>query len=784
LPEEVRDKDATIEELEGRLRGLRSQLEKLGGEVVRADYKVLHLTQEVRRSREAFSFLTEFQNKISRARSLEKLYDIALKAIVSELWMKRAIVLERDRRSGVLRPVSYLGYTAESAPREFTLPAGSREICSRPQVVNSATDDAAWIEEVRTSLDVPFFTWVPSVRHGGIDNVLVAGNLVEDVAQQPKLEEPNLDIIESVGAILNVAQMNLLSRQRLKRQVRYQALLHRVSSLLMHDFDAPSTHFDEVLSRIGTEWGLDRARLLMRQPDGTTTSPSHEWAADGITCAGEGFTLDRVPRWSDAMTLGETVLIDDVETLPEAERDPLRTMGVRSLLVVPITLKASVIAWVSFEQCTDDRNWTSADVQLLELFGALISRAMAREREVEERAQLEAQYHHSKKMEAVGQLAGGIAHDFNNLLTTIQGYAQLLALRLPEEFREMPGLKEIVMASERAAALTRQLLSFSRRDTGKTGPVDVNTVISDTMKLVSRMLGEKVTVEFDLLSALPLILGDAQQLSQVIMNLAINARDAMPEGGKLTIRTQEFSVEGPLAKRFSMPGIERCQVIEVSDTGVGMDAETKERIFEPFFTTKDAGQGTGLGLSIVFSVVRRHGGFLEVSSQPGRGTMFSVFLPSREPYEEEESAERTLDETPAAHADETILIVEDDESVRTMISEVLESQGYNVVAVTNGREALEELKQGDDDISLIMTDIVMPEMNGLEMWDHLVQENYGMPVIVMSGYPQGEESKALLKGADTYLQKPFGPREITRAVRDTLDSVSRDGKPPTADGVH
>jgi signal transduction histidine kinase/CheY-like chemotaxis protein len=784
LPEEILDQDERIAQLTKQLQGLRTRLEKLGGEVVRADYKVLHLTQEVRRAREAFNFLTGFQNSIGRASSLEELFESAMKAIVSELWMKRAVLLERSGKSNAFVPVSFLGYQPDAQPLRFTLPSDARTDWSKPHLVNGTTPREEWIGEVRSALEVPYFVWVPSQQHGRVETVLVAGNLVEDAAQQPVLSEHDLALIVSVGAILSVGRMNLLARERLKRQVRYQSLLHKVSALLMRHFDAPSTHFDEVLSQLGVEWSLDRVRLLFRHPDGRRIDVAYQWSA-GSCKADESmeYPLDEIPRWRDAMANGETIIIDDVESLAEADRGPLITMGIRSLLLVPITVQQAVVAWASFEQYANPRTWTSADVQLLELFAGLVSRAIAREREVEERAQLEAEYHHSKKMEAVGQLAGGVAHDFNNLLTTIQGYAQLLSAKLPEEYREMPGLKEIVMASERAAGLTRQLLAFSRRDTGKTGPVEVNTVISDTMKLMRRMLGDKVTLDLDLADNLTAIVGDSQQLSQMVMNLAINARDAMPEGGNLTISTRHLAAIGALPRRFSIPGIEWCQLIQVTDTGVGMDHETKERIFEPFFTTKDAGQGTGLGLSIVFSVVRRHAGLIDVVSEPGVGTTFSIFLPVREPVAEEKE-ETAVHVTHKARPQEKILIVEDDDSVRGMICEVLESQGYEVLAVTNGREALDELEQSASDVSLIMTDVVMPDMGGLEMWECLVADGNDTPVVVMSGFPQGKETNEMLKSAAAYLQKPFGPNEISRTVRETLDSVTGEGEETTARGVH
>ncbi len=764
------------DELERQVKGLRARLEKLGGEVVRADYKVLHLTQEVRRSREAFGFLTGFQNSISRARSLDELNAIALKSIISELWMKRAAVLERDGSTRGLKVVAALGYPPDEAPTTLTLPDVRRPEWGNAHTVNGETESAEWIEEVRSALGVPYFLWIPNTRHGEVETVLVAGTMGEDAAQEPRLTGHDLDLFVSIGAILSVGRMNIIARDRLRRQVLYQSLLHRVSEVLLKDFDEPTKHFDSVMARVGSTWSLDRVRLLARTSDGRMASVTHEWVADESLNSGENVhCIDHVPRYRDAMGHGETIRIDDVESLDEVDAAPLKEAGIRSVLLIPITVQRAIVGWASFEQCVNARRWSPEDVQLLEVIAGLVARAIGREREVEERAQLEAEYHHSKKMEAIGQLAGGIAHDFNNLLTTIQGYAQLLSLKLPEEYRDLPGLKEIVMATERAAGLTRQLLSFSRRDKARTGPVRLNDIISDTMKLISRMLGDGVDVELDLEENLSMLVGDQQQISQMIMNLAINARDAMPDGGTLTVSTHGLEVVGPLARRFSIPGVERCQVIEVSDSGVGMDAGTKERIFEPFFTTKEEGRGTGLGLSIVFSVVRRHGGFVDVTSELGEGTTFSIYLPVRVP--DEQTATETEVKPHVLSGREKILVVEDDASVRTMIREVLEAQGYEVIDVSNGREALESYGANASDVSLVMTDVVMPEMGGHEMWEKLAEAGLDVPMIVMSGFPQDQDTDELVRGADRFLQKPFGPKEIARAVRLTLDEAENGETP-------
>ena len=439
MPDQNKEKASRIDDLERQLKGLRSRLEKLGGEVVRADYKVMHLTQEVRRSRKAFSFLTGFQYSTSRAPSLQELYRIALKAIVSELWMKRAVVLELNDSGTCLHQTAALGSSSEDKEVCLTLPADSRETWSKPQLVNGETPQEPWIEQVRAALGLPFFVWIPDTRHGQMETVLVAGTMSEDPAQAPKLTGHDLDLFISMCAILWVDRMNLLAREALERQVHHESLLNTVASTLLQDYDAPAGHLDDVLARVGRGWALDRVRLLKRQAGEHVSEVTHEWSdaeAETVEDGAPTFAPEEIPEWADAMAAGRTVQVDDIEQLPPEQAAPFKAGGIRSLLLIPANVQGAATGWTSFERCGAAKPWSTEDKQLLEVVAGLISGALSRELEIEERAQLESEYHHSKKMEAVGQLAGGVAHDFNNLLTTIQGYAQLLMSRLP---RGVPG---------------------------------------------------------------------------------------------------------------------------------------------------------------------------------------------------------------------------------------------------------------------------------------------------------------------------------------------------------
>ena len=387
------------------------------------------------------------------------------------------------------------------------------------------------------------------------------------------------------------------------------------------------------------------------------------------------------------------------------------------------------------------------------------------------RLNLEAQLMQSEKMKTFGQFAAGIAHDFNNMLTIIQGHASKLLTddKLPAEAKEP--LTQIYSAGDRAARLTRQLLLTSRKNVMQPKPLDLREVVGSTSKMLERLVGETIQLKFKSPQILPFVHADQSMIEQVVMNLASNARDAMPDGGTLVIEISETFVGPEHAEQHPESTAGHFVKLEVTDTGSGIDEATRARIFEPFFTTKDVGKGTGLGLATVFNIARQHSGWVEVLSQPGCGSTFAVYLPANSETTTESVATVIPNAAPAAGGSECILIVEDEEMLRELAREILKDAGYQILEAASGREALGVWQQHPGQIDLLLTDMVMPEgVSGVELADRLVTEHPSLKVIFMSGYTSEEVNSELLKRTHaSFIQKPYGTAELTKVVRDCLD---------------
>jgi PAS domain S-box-containing protein len=385
---------------------------------------------------------------------------------------------------------------------------------------------------------------------------------------------------------------------------------------------------------------------------------------------------------------------------------------------------------------------------------------------------LEAQLRQAQKMEAVGQLAGGVAHDFNNILTVIKAHTFIALEGLPEDAPAREDLVAVNVAAGRAADLTRHLLAFSRKQLLQPRVLDLNTAVSGVLPMLARLIGEDIEVVTQLAPSLGSVSADPAQLEQVIMNLAVNARDAMAHGGVFRIATANVELfhARVMEDGFTVPPGSYVE-LEVGDTGCGMDAATRSRVFEPFFTTKEQGKGTGLGLAMVYGIVKQSGGYVRVESAPGKGTRFEIWLPRIQSSEEE----APHFDPPAAPrgGTETILVVEDEEAVRHVVRRILELQGYTVHVARNGAEALRIAREQEGRIDLVMTDVILPEMSGPAIVERLLAEWPRARVLFMSGYAAEEVAKrGLLAPGTALLRKPFTLEELARAVRAVLDAPS------------
>jgi two-component system cell cycle sensor histidine kinase/response regulator CckA len=374
-----------------------------------------------------------------------------------------------------------------------------------------------------------------------------------------------------------------------------------------------------------------------------------------------------------------------------------------------------------------------------------------------------------EKFEAIGNLAGGIAHDFNNAIGAILGWAELGLDEAPPDSRVAKYFESIRLQSKRAANLTSQLLAYARRQVLEPRVLDLNQHVAETVGLLQRIIGEQIEIKTVLAPEAQVVRADPVQIEQVLMNLCLNARDAMPEGGQLLVETATVEIDNEYCKHhdYARPG--RYIRLSISDTGIGMDKAVIEHIYEPFFTTKESGKGTGLGLATALGVVRQHEGTMEVYSEVGKGTVFHVFLPaiSKAP----DPAVKT-DDSAVRGGTETILVVEDNEGVRQMVQEMLASLGYTVILANDGEHGLAAFQAAQERISLVLMDFVMSRMGGVEAYDRMSKIKPGIPVIFMSGYsPKGAVLESSLPSAAVMLQKPFSPKTMARRVRSLLDEA-------------
>jgi signal transduction histidine kinase/ActR/RegA family two-component response regulator len=515
----------------------------------------------------------------------------------------------------------------------------------------------------------------------------------------------------------------------------------------------------------GSLWTVDRGANVLRcsqvwQAPGAEADEFESVSRQSVFTTGIGLP-GRV--WND----GQPAWIADLAEDTNFPRSSIAAkVGLHGGCAFPIRFRSEILGVMEFFS----RSIREPDPELLAMMvtiGSQIGQFIQRKRVEEALGESEEQLRQSQKLEAVGQLAGGVAHDFNNLLTVIGGYSSILLGKLPKESPHLTSIEEIKKASDRASALTRQLLAFSRKQILQPKVLDLNIVVTDLEKMVRRLVGEDI----DLLTITSPVLGkvkaDPGQIEQVLLNLIVNARDAMPEGGKLTIETRNVALSEDYAQRHAaQPG--PYVMLAVSDTGRGMDAAIQPRIFEPFFTTKGSGKGTGLGLATVYGIVKQSGGNIWVYSEVGRGSTFKVFLPR---VDEAVEGEEEVISRSVPQGTEMILLVEDEDQVRAILKHILEGQGYHVLSASNGEEAFSISQDLERDIKLMITDVVMPQMSGRELAERVLAVRPNLPVLFMSGYTDDAIVRhGLLDEKLNFLQKPFDLAGVARKVREVLDS--------------
>ncbi|MEO5859088.1 MAG: PAS domain S-box protein, partial [Pyrinomonadaceae bacterium] len=501
-----------------------------------------------------------------------------------------------------------------------------------------------------------------------------------------------------------------------------------------------------------------------------------------IRIAGE---LTRTGGWAVELPTNQVFWSDEISDILELPRGEIPELE-RALELYPQSSRDKVVAGleacskdgtpldieVEIDTATGRRIWVRVCAEADRKVDGTITRIQGAFQDISERKGIESQLRQAQKLESVGLLAGGIAHDFNNMLTAITGYSELTLRRMAEDDPLRGNLIEIKNAGDRSAALTNQLLAFSRQQILQPEVVVINQIIAETVNMLGRLIGENIQLVTILNPKVGQVKADPGQLSQILTNLAVNARDAMPDGGKLTFETSNAFLEDEYAGRQVdvLPGA--YVMFAVSDTGTGMDVETQEHIFEPFYTTKGVGKGTGLGLATVYGIVKQSNGHILVYSEPGMGTTFKIYLPRVVDDSEKAETARTSDKLPIGT--ETILLVEDEEMVRKFTRQTLEMCGYTVIEAGNGSDALAIFESDPGRVNLVMADIVMPGMGGRELAEKISLSWPEMPVLFTSGYTDDAVVRHGVVNSDAnFIQKPFATDALARKVRDIFDGVEK-----------
>lgn len=540
--------------------------------------------------------------------------------------------------------------------------------------------------------------------------------------------------------------------------------LHRMSDL--------EQGLKDVIERLGTVTKVSRVYLSNIQIDGFSPSPVLglcEWNADGIQSRLE---IDERKNYQIATGWFECWIKKLCQNKPvyglvknfsKKERAILDTKGIQSILIIPIFVDKKLWGLIGFDVCTDEKIWTGIEIETLKMAANLIGAAI-------EHRWIEDELRQSHKMEAIGLLVGGIAHDFNNILTAIMGYSDVLNNEIQNDDPLKSYVLEIVDSSAKAANLVKGLLSFSRKQTMMASPVNLNQIIRDSEILLLQLIDEEIELKINLFKKDLIIEADSGQIEQMLINLIVNAGDAIKDKGRITIKTGLVNPDEKVVEIKGEHRSEQYALLTLTDTGVGIDEAIIEKIFEPFFTTKEIGKGTGVGLSIVYGIIRQHQGSIRVESRLGKGTTFKLYFPISNNFVLKSDTTLSLP-APDENVRETILIAEDDAGVRKLMRNTLENAGYTVISTKDGQDAINSFKRNKDEIDLLITDAIMPKKNGKELYDAIIKIRPDIKVLFISGYAGDViKSKGIDDEAVNFMAKPFIPGTLLYTIRKLLDS--------------
>jgi PAS domain S-box-containing protein len=738
-------------------------------------------TIELSRAEAERQMLFEIMQGVSITSNLDELLGLIHQSLGKILYSENCFVSLYDKETGFFHKRFYVDqFNPNSSPQMMAKSCSAyvfrtgRPLMLTQQMLDELLErgDIELIGERASSwLGVPLKTATETI------GVLV----VQHYADPHAYSERDLEFLSSVGSQIALAIERKRTEEALQEAnqraiIEYKHLLERISLLgqTLGTARDLQTVFRALRAFAVISAPCDSIVISLYDASRSARITSYAWTDDQEIEINEPLPVNiDTGRVGRALATQQVVITHDyrqyVKNVPRVFIDPTQNNLIPdSALVAPMSVMGKPIGVLEI-QSYESHAYTNEHSVAMNMAANLAAITIENVRLLEGEREKEEQLRQSQKMEAIGKLAGGVAHDFNNLLTAITGYSDLSLRRLEAGHPLRRNLEEIKKAGERAATLTRQLLAFSRKQMLQPKVLDLNAVIVDMFKLLQRLIGEDIDLLSSLNPSLGQVKADPGQLQQVLMNLCVNARDAMPQGGKLTIKTSNIYVDEEYANRHVSVQPGEYVLLSISDTGCGMDARTQERVFEPFFTTKEQGRGTGLGLSTVYGIVKQSGGNIWVYSEVGRGTSFKIYLPRFDKAVETVVEKRT--EEVSSKGSETVLLVEDEEMVRDMTSEALRESGYRVLEARDTNHALSLCQDFEEEIHLMLSDVVMPVMSGRVLAEAVAPLRPGMRVLYMSGYTDDHiVHHGVLEEGMNFIEKPFTADLLAKKVRDVLDA--------------